>query len=89
MTKRRAFVPTAPLCSTLEGRIAPSNVFGLGSWWDKTVDNLGLRHHHATSNTDIVANTWKHSKALSTPYPAGHPAHAAHPSTTPSTFTFK
>ncbi len=71
MAKRREFVPAAPLCSALEKRIAPANVFGLGSWWDKTVDSTGLRHHHNTSNTDIVAQTWKNSKALGA---AHHPA---------------
>ncbi len=85
MSKNRAFVPSAPLCSALEERIAPANVFGLGGWWDKTVDNLGLRHHHETSNTDIVANTWKHSKAIG----VAHPAHSNHVTSHPATITFK
>ncbi len=81
MAKRRAFVPAAPHCSSLEERIAPANVFGLGSWWDKTVDRAGFRHHHNTSNVDIVANTWKHSKILSQPTHAvlqGTPTPAHH-----------
>ncbi len=83
MSKRRSFVPAAPMSAILEDRLAPSNIFGLGSRWDKLVEKLGIRHHHNAGNTAIVAQAWKEA-AKATPQhhlAAGHHVAAQQPIT--------
>ena len=77
MSKRRAFIPTAPGFSTLEGRLAPSSGFAaIGSFFDKLGDQLGITHHSsAKTASDGIKQLWAESDKLSKPV---HQAVAAH-----------
>ena len=80
MSKRHSFVPAAPNYAALEDRIAPANIFGLGSGWDKFTSALGFKHKASNhGNTAIVEQAWK-SAATADIHHAATVAHAkAHP----------